>query len=95
MCINSSTLKVACPTPGIGAKKVQESSDTNFGITYLIAGNVAQECGVVDLHISTIGINSSTLEVACPPPRELKRNFQLVLLVKNARMELKGSAKES
>jgi hypothetical protein len=77
--INSSALEVVCPPPGIGAKKVQESSDTNFGITYIIAGNVAQECGVVDLHIGTIGINSATtLEVACPPP-EHGRKFKKIL----------------
>jgi hypothetical protein len=28
--INSSTLEVACPPPGIGAKKVQETSEARF-----------------------------------------------------------------
>jgi hypothetical protein len=49
--INSSALEVACPPPGIGAKKVQESSDTNFGITYIIAG----KCLILHCHFSSVG----------------------------------------
>jgi hypothetical protein len=33
--INSSTLEVSCPPPGIGAKKVQENSEARFGPTYI------------------------------------------------------------
>jgi hypothetical protein len=59
---------VPCEPPGIGAKKVQESSETNFGITYR-ADSVALKSGVVDLHICTIfSINRSALD-ACPPRR--------------------------
>jgi hypothetical protein len=47
-------------------RKVLEP-ETNFGITY-IAGGVALENAGVDLDIYTISINSSSLEVACPPP---------------------------
>jgi hypothetical protein len=65
---------VACPPPGIGAKKVQQSSETNFGITYR-AGSVALKSGVVDLHICTIlSINRSALKVACPPPGVVANN---------------------
>jgi hypothetical protein len=39
--MNSSALEVACPPPGIGAKKVQESSET--GTTYF-CGTIAQMC---------------------------------------------------
>ena len=58
---------VPCDPPGIGAKKVQESSETNFGITYF-RSSVGLESGVVDLHIGIISFNSSALEVACRPP---------------------------
>ena len=59
---------VACPPPGIGAKEVQESSETKFGITYS-GCSVALKCAVVDLDICTNpSINRSTLEVGCPPP---------------------------
>jgi hypothetical protein len=60
-------LVVACPAPGIGAKKVQESSRTNLG-TYKVCSSVALEGAVVDLNSAFISINSSALEVACPPP---------------------------
>jgi hypothetical protein len=62
-----SILKVACPPPGIGAKKVQEISQIIFGTTYT-TGTVAVERAVVDLHIPTTDPNGSALEVACPPP---------------------------
>jgi hypothetical protein len=66
--INSSALEVACPPPGVGAKKIQQSSLKSFGITYM-GGSVALDCGVMDLHIGPmIGSNSSTLEVAFGPP---------------------------
>jgi hypothetical protein len=55
---------VACPPPGIGAKKVQEMSETRFGTTY-IEGIVALEYGVADLDICALfNKDSSTLEVA-------------------------------
>jgi hypothetical protein len=67
--IHSAALQVACGPPGIGAKKVQETSESRFCTTY-IASAVALENACVDLDIDncTISINSSTLEVACPPP---------------------------
>jgi hypothetical protein len=64
--INSSALGVVCPPPGIGAE-TSEISQNSIGITYNGSG-VAQEGAVVDLHIGTIGTNSSALKVACPPP---------------------------
>ena len=76
--INSSALEVACPPPGIGAKKIQEISRNSFGSTY-IGGSVALEDAVVDLHIGTTsGINSPALEVACSPPgigAKIQRTF--------------------
>jgi hypothetical protein len=65
---DSSALEVACPPPGIGAKKVQETSETRFCTTYISSGSVALENACVDLDICTISFNSSALEVACPPP---------------------------
>jgi hypothetical protein len=65
--IDSSPLKVACGPPGIGAKKFQEISRRKQLVTTYTGGTVALECGVVDLHIRTIGKNSTALEVACPP----------------------------
>jgi hypothetical protein len=67
ICQNSAALGVACPPPGIGAKKVQEISETRFCTTY-IASTIAIEHAGVDLGTCTAGINSATLEVACPPP---------------------------
>jgi hypothetical protein len=65
--INCTTLRVVvCPAPGIGAEN-QDISQNSFGYTYT-GGSVAPENTVMHLHIATIGINSSTLEVACPPP---------------------------
>jgi hypothetical protein len=68
--INSSALGVACPPPGIGAKKVQEGSEISE-ITYSVSA-VALECAAIDLHnaanVTTVSINSSALGVACPPP---------------------------
>jgi hypothetical protein len=65
---NSSALEVACPPPGIGAKKIQESSPNSLRTPYPEA-SVALEGAVVDLHISIESMmNSSTLEVACGPP---------------------------
>jgi hypothetical protein len=58
---------VPCEPPGIGAKKVQEIFETRFRTTYLVNA-IALECAGVDLDICTISINSSALEVACPPP---------------------------
>jgi hypothetical protein len=65
---DSSALEVACGPPGIGAKKFQESSRRKQPVTTYIASSVALEYRVVDLHIGTIGINSTALEVACPTP---------------------------
>jgi hypothetical protein len=58
---------VPCDPPGIGAKKFHESSRDGFGITYE-AGSVALESAVINLEVAILNINSSTLEVACPPP---------------------------
>ena len=60
---------VPCDPPGIGAKKFQESSRRKQPVTTYIAGSVALEGAVVDLqNCTTVGKNSSALEVACPPP---------------------------
>jgi hypothetical protein len=65
---NSAPLEVACPPPGIGAKKVQEISVTRFRTTYIVSDVPLERAGV-DLHIgTTVSPNSSALEVACPPP---------------------------
>jgi hypothetical protein len=62
-------IKVACPPPGIGAKKVQETSEARFGTTYIGNGSVALECAIVDLRGAVPPEeNSTALEVACPPP---------------------------
>jgi hypothetical protein len=53
--------------PGIGAKKVQEIYESRFRTTYIIS-DVALERAGVDLNSALISINSSALEVACPPP---------------------------
>jgi hypothetical protein len=42
--------------------------ENSFGTTYIGSGSVALECAGVDLDICTKSINSSALEVACPPP---------------------------
>jgi hypothetical protein len=50
-------------------RKFREFSQSSFRITD-IGRSVALKGAVVDLHDgTTAGINSSTLEVACPPPR--------------------------
>jgi hypothetical protein len=36
--------------------------------TYICSGAIREEYGVVDLHIATIGSNSTALDVDCPPP---------------------------
>jgi hypothetical protein len=57
-----------CGPPGIGAKKVQESSMTRFRPTY-IYGGVTLESASIDLNIGTArSTNSSALQVACGPP---------------------------
>jgi hypothetical protein len=49
-------------------QKYKENSQNSFGTTYSV-GSVALENAGIDLDICTIsGRNSSTLEVACPPP---------------------------
>jgi hypothetical protein len=48
-------------------RKFREISQNSFGITYR-GCSVALEGAVVDLHIGNTGIDSSALEVACPPP---------------------------
>jgi hypothetical protein len=64
----ASALEVACPPPGIGAKKFQEISETKFRTTHLVSAIALERAGV-DLDICTIiSINGSALEVACPPP---------------------------
>ena len=42
-------------------------SDNSFVSTY-IGGGVALKCGAVDHHSAARNINTSALEVACPPP---------------------------
>jgi hypothetical protein len=73
--INSSALKVACPAPGIGAKKAQRISETRFG-TYII-GAVTLERAGIDINIGTaISKNCSALKVACGPPGIGAKNLQ-------------------
>jgi hypothetical protein len=48
-------------------KKFQESSRVDHSCTY-IGGSIALEYAVIDLHNDTLSIDSSALEVACPPP---------------------------
>jgi hypothetical protein len=89
---NGPTLKVACPAPGIGAKKVQEISETRFRTTYRFSAIALERAGV-DLDICLISTNISSLEVACPPPEI--RKVEIVLFTECARMEWKSSANES
>jgi hypothetical protein len=53
-------------------RKIKENSQKSFGTgpTYIAIYSIAilKECAGVDLDICTISINSSALEVACPPP---------------------------
>jgi hypothetical protein len=54
---------------GNWSRKVRENSQNSFGMAYNGGNSVALEYAVVDLHIGTrLSSNSSTLEVACPPP---------------------------
>jgi hypothetical protein len=56
------------PPAGNWSGNFKKGSYNGLGTTY-IEGSVALEHGVIDLHDGTIlSINSSTLEVACPPP---------------------------
>jgi hypothetical protein len=93
-----SVLKVACPPPGIGAKKVQEISETKFRTAYFVSA-VALKSAVINLDFNSTGIsgsaNSSALEVACPPPGIGAKVFQIVLLAEHVRMELESSANRS
>jgi hypothetical protein len=61
------------PTGNWSEERSREISQNSFGTTY-IGSVVALEDAVVDLHddthaVKAVSINSSTLEVACPPPR--------------------------
>jgi hypothetical protein len=72
--INSTALQVACPPPGIEAKKVEEISADHHSRTYIVSA-VALESAGVDLDIGTItGINSSILKLDVP--RQDIENFQ-------------------
>jgi hypothetical protein len=59
--------------------------------SYVVATTVAFECAVIDLHGASIKINSTALEVACPPPNFRKflqtithsRTWLLAVLVSN------------
>ena len=69
---NSSALQVACPPPGIGAKKFQEISVDHHSSTYPISVFIALKNAGVDLDICTQGLDCSTLlvpVVACSPRR--------------------------
>jgi hypothetical protein len=49
-------------------RNFKEISRNSFGITY-IAGTIALEGAVMDLHFgTTFGKNGTALEVACGPP---------------------------
>jgi hypothetical protein len=75
--------------------------ERNFEIVLITAGvtyhksMVAFKHAIIDLHIGTTGINSSALEVACFPRRELERKFEIVLFAEKDRMKPKRSANES
>jgi hypothetical protein len=50
-------------------RNFKEASENSIGITYIGSGSsVALEGAIVDLDIGTASINSSALQVACPPP---------------------------
>jgi hypothetical protein len=54
--------------PGIGAKKVHEISQINYGITYIISSSVALEGAVINPHNDTmLSKNSSSLEGGMSP----------------------------
>jgi hypothetical protein len=66
---NSSALEVACPAPGIGAKKVQGTSETRFCTTYS-ASAVGVEGRIMDDKGSILnGDGPSNLEVQLHVPR--------------------------
>jgi hypothetical protein len=68
-------------SPARTLKKVQEFSVDHHSSTYPISG-VALENAGVDLHIGTsIRINSTPLEVACPPPGH-RGKFRKIMCVK-------------
>jgi hypothetical protein len=52
---------------GWSGKVVQTKAGT-YIIAALVADSVTLEGAVMDLHIAHSGINSSALQVACPPP---------------------------
>jgi hypothetical protein len=85
-----------CGPPGIGAEKSGTSLRTDLELrsTYKVASSVALEGAVMDLYIGSKSINSSALEVACPPPG-IGAKFELVLLMENALLVLKSNANES
>jgi hypothetical protein len=56
--------------------------------------NVVNGSGLNQGDLSTLRVNGSTLEVACPR-RELERKFEIFLLAENAWMDPKSSANQS
>jgi hypothetical protein len=83
--IDSTPLKVACPPPGIGAKKSRKFLGTASELlSSYIGGSVALFKGaVVDLHGTRVNTNSSALKVACSPPghgRKIRKILETVTL---------------
>jgi hypothetical protein len=74
-------------------EKIQEISGDHHPSTYRAGDRVALKSARIDLHNSSTGINSTPLQVACPPPGIGK--FEIFLFAESARMELEVSAKES
>jgi hypothetical protein len=59
-------------------RKVQESSETRFGITYSL-GNVTLESAGIDLNIGTASTNSSALKVTCGPAEKSAEILRIAL----------------
>jgi hypothetical protein len=77
--INSSALQVvACPPPGIGAEITRNFFEQPWNHLHNNQQRCS-ECAVMDLHIGTMRINSSALEVACPPGHRGK--FRKIMLI--------------
>jgi hypothetical protein len=64
---NRSTLKVACPPPRHRGNFRKFLQTITHPLTAELAVLLFESAGV-DLNMCTISINSSALEVACPPP---------------------------
>jgi hypothetical protein len=70
---NSSALEVSCPPPGIGAKIQGSFSENKSGITYF-GRSVAFKSAVINREITTSNCNSTALQVACSPRRDMEKH---------------------